>query len=77
MLTREDLERDLVRMDKQKLITECLKLFSTNVQLVERIEAYRVRVRIVEEANADLMTVNKALKQVTWWSLLKDKLRQK
>lgn len=75
MLNREELERELVRFDKQKLITECLKLFDTNVALTERIEAYRIRVRDVEEANLDLVRMNRELKARTWWQMLKKKLR--
>jgi len=37
--TRDDLEHELVMFDKQKLITQCLKLFDTNKELVSSLKA--------------------------------------
>lgn len=37
-LTRFDLEKELVNYDRQKLITECLKLFDSNKGLIVELE---------------------------------------
>jgi hypothetical protein len=33
-MDRDELERDLVKRDKQSLISDCLRLFDTNAELV-------------------------------------------
>jgi hypothetical protein len=73
-LTREELERELVMFDKQTVITQCLKLFDTNTNLVLQIEAYQNRIKEMEEMVEGLVAKNKELKQRTWFQMLRKRI---
>ena len=73
-LTPEDLERELVLYDKQKLITYCLKLFNTNQELVLQVESYQHRVKEMDTMIEGLVDKNRELKTITWFQLLKKRL---
>lgn len=54
-MTREELERDLVTRDKQSLISDCLKIYETNLSLVDvnrqqalRIEDQKEQILVLE-----------------------------
>jgi hypothetical protein len=73
-LSRDELERELVRFDKQKLITQCLKLFDSNRELVKTIESQKDRILQMEEMVEGLVNKNRELRQITWFQLLKKRI---
>jgi len=74
-LERDDLERELVRFDKQKLITECLKLFDSNVRLVAELDTHkRVGVSAIEKA-ADARNERDRLAARTIWQIARERLK--
>lgn len=74
---REEIERELVRYDKQKLITECLKLFDSNKQLSFELQNSR------EVNTATMSSLSNAkveiarLKARTTWQVINDRLSQR
>ncbi len=75
--SRDELERELVRFDKQKILTQCLKLYDTNVELVLKIEAYQTRVKEMEEMVEGLVEKNRELKERKWIKVLNDNIQAK
>jgi len=73
-LNRDELEREIVNYDKQKLITECLKLFDSNVGLVDRIEQLRgvnmelLKQRVAYKEEADQLRIR------TLWQVLNQRI---
>lgn len=69
-MTRDELERELVGYDKQKLITNCLKLFDANVKLVESAKTAREESGRLSGENLRLETEMTALKEKPFWHLV-------
>lgn len=73
-LNRDELEREIVNYDKQKLITECLKLFDSNVGLVDRIGELRgvnmelLKQRVEYKEKADRLELR------TLWQVLNERI---
>ena len=53
-MDREELERDLVLKDKQTLISDCLRLFDTNAELVTIGEHQVDKIRELEDKIREL-----------------------
>lgn len=73
-LERDDLERELVRRNKQSLIDDCLKIFDTNTMLFEQIETQKARTAQLEDEKGKLIIQVDMLRQRKWWQLINDRL---
>jgi len=60
-LTTEELEREIVVYDKQKLISYCLKLFETNRHLVDTNTALQRAAKEIQKESELTKEVNKQL----------------
>jgi hypothetical protein len=73
-LNRDELEREIVRYDKQKLITECLKIFDVNVKLAEELATHkRVGIAAIEKA-VDARKETDRLAARTIWQIINERL---
>ena len=73
-LIREELEREIVNYDKQKLITQCLKLFDSNVRLVDELGATRASRVILKDEIKELKIDNNRLELRTIWQVLNERI---
>ena len=73
-LQRDDLERELVRHDKQALITDCLKIFDTNTIMFEQIETLKAQMEAVEIHRAELKIECNRLAARTLWQVLNERI---
>lgn len=73
-LERDDLERELVRRNKQSLIDDCLKIFDTNTMLFEQIETQKAMTAQLEDEKGKLIIQVDMLRQRKWWQLINDRL---
>ena len=76
-LSREELERDLVRRDKQALISDALKLFDSNKTLQGIIEGQVERIRILEAEKATLSVEVERLDSRRWVQVLNEHIKKK
>ena len=76
-LKRDDLERELVRQDKQKLITQCLKLFDSNSMLASIIDGQVEKIRILEAEKTTLRVENDRLDARRWVAVLNESIRKR
>lgn len=67
-LNREDLERELVMYDKQKLITQCLKIFDTNVELVNSVKRLGLAADEAKEKANSLGAELDRLRKLKFWA---------
>ena len=74
-LNREELEREIVNYDKQKLITQCLKLFDSNVGLVRQLEGELVKRRECAEEALALQIRLSRLERRTLWEVLNERIQ--
>ena len=74
-LERDTLERELVRRDKQALITDCLKIFDTNTMLFHQIEAHKERLTQLEAENRTLSVEVERLVARTLWVILNERIK--
>lgn len=76
-LKREELEREIVTYDKQKLITQVLKVFDSNVRLAEELERSRaVGVATMESLNKAKKRIDE-LEGLTIWQKINQRLEYK
>jgi hypothetical protein len=76
-LKRDDLERELVRHDKQALITDCLKIFDTNTIMFEQIETLKAQVKDLE-ARLDIKRARiYLLEKRTVWQVINTRLQKR
>ena len=73
-LNREELEREIVNYDKQKLITECLKLFDSNVRLVDDLLTAREGGKITMEQLTKAKGKIYLLETRTIWQVLNERI---
>lgn len=73
-LNREDLEREIVNYDKQKLITQCLKLFDSNVGLVDELEKMCLSAKNAAEDAIGLRAEKSRLERRTLWQVLNERI---
>ena len=73
-LNREELEREIVNYDKQKLITQCLKLFDSNVGLVRQLEEELFKRREYTEETLRLQLKLRRLEHLTLWQVLIERI---
>jgi hypothetical protein len=73
-LERDDLERELVRQDKQTLITDCLKIFDTNTMLFEQVEALKASLDHSVKNTFDREDEINRLKARTLWQVLNERI---
>lgn len=75
-LTQDELERELVVYDKQKLITECLKLFKYNKHLSKELTESRLQLTYHKTclSNANMEIVR--LKKRTVWQVINERLSE-
>ena len=73
-LNREELEREIVNYDKQKLITQCLKLFESNMGLVNQIGINRESRIILKAEIKELKAENQRLSLRTLWQVLNERI---
>lgn len=76
-LTREELERELVRFDKQKLITQALKLFDTNKTLQQIIEGQIEKIRILDAEKTSLTVEVDRLEGRKWVQVLNESIERR
>ncbi|GAH07839.1 unnamed protein product [marine sediment metagenome] len=74
-LERDELERELVRKDKQALISDALKIFDTNTMLFEQVEAAKGNNKILDKMLRDLGKEIDRLKARTLWSILNERIQ--
>lgn len=72
---REEIERELVRMDKQTLITECLKVYDDHTRIVLEMSATRAALDATDKANRELVDEIRVLERRTWIAVLNDTIR--
>ena len=73
-LNRDELEREIVNYDKQKLITECLKLFDSNVGLVNELGVTRASRVILKDEIKELKIDNNRLELRTLWQVINERI---
>jgi regulator of replication initiation timing len=74
---RDDLERELVRHDKQALITDCLKIFDTNTMIFEQVETLKAQVKDLE-ARLDIKRARiYLLEKRTVWQVVNTRLQKR
>jgi hypothetical protein len=76
-LTKDELEYEIVRYDKQKLISYCLKLFETNKRLVETNTALHKAAKKIEEESKLTKEVNKQLVEMPVLKFIRYKLKSR
>ena len=76
-LSREELERDLVRRDKQALISDALKLFDSNKVLQGIIEGQVEKIRILEAEKTTLSVEVERLDSRRWVQVLNEHIKSK
>jgi hypothetical protein len=74
-LERDELERELVRRDKQSLISDCLKIFDTNTMLFEQVEQLKGERNDARAETQALKTEVERLKARTLWSILNERIQ--
>ena len=74
-LKRDDLERDLVRYDKQKLISECLKIFDSNKMLRDIVHNRVEQIATIEQDRTSLRVEVDRLKSRSIWEILNERTR--
>jgi phage shock protein A len=76
-LERDVLERELVRKDKQALITDCLKIFDTNTMIFEQVETLKAQVKDLE-ARLDIKRARiYLLEKRTVWQVVNTRLQKR
>jgi len=75
-LKREELERELVVYDKQKLITQCLKLFDSNKRLAHELSKSRGAFRKTQDLLFKKQEELKKLKDMSGWKFVTRKWRK-
>ena len=73
-LNRDELEREIVNYDKQKLITQCLKLFDSNVGLARELGIIRQSHTGLKAEAKELKTENHRLHLRTLWQVLNERI---
>ena len=73
-LQRDDLERELVRRDKQALITDCLKIFDTNTMIFEQVETFKTQVFELEQRIKEHQTEVERLRERSLWQVLNERI---
>lgn len=74
---RDEIERSIVSYDKQKLITEVLKVYDVNVRLAdELVTARNVGIETTEKLNAAKKRINE-LETMTIWQKINQRLEFK
>lgn len=76
-LNRDELEREIVNYDKQKLITECLKLFDSNVRLVDELQTSRDIATIWKNDITVLQLEVQRLNERTLWQVLNKRIEHR
>ncbi len=76
-LERDELERELVRRDKQSLISDCLKIFDTNTMLFEQIETEKGRSADLEAEKRALSVEVERLAARTLWAILNERIERR
>ena len=76
-LERDELELELVRQDKQKLITNCLKIFDTNTMLFEQIETAKGNNEELKKMAVELGKEIDRLRGRTLWEILNERISLK
>ena len=71
---REEIERELVRYDKQKLITECLKMFDSNMGLADQVKTLRDKLGEAQIAEGTARKAEKRYDEMTVWQFINQKL---
>lgn len=74
---RDDIERELVVKDKQALISHCLKLYDTNLNLVKKLKEAQHTIRARESRILDLEMQVHYLKKRKAIDIILEKLRLK
>ena len=69
-LDRDNLERELVRRDKQALISDALKLFDSNRMLQQIIDTRNKKVKDLEDQARGHRLELGDLRNRTWWQVL-------
>ncbi len=75
-LKREELERELVVYDKQKLITQCLKLFDSNERLTFELTKSRAAFRKTQDLLFTKQEELRKLKELGVWKFVQRKWRK-
>ena len=73
-LERDDLERELVRQDKQTLITDCLKIFDTNTIMFEQNETFKAQVLDLEQRIKEHQDEIERLRGRSLWAILNGRI---
>jgi predicted Zn-dependent peptidase len=72
---RDNIERELVRHDKQKLITQCLKLYDSNVRLADELARLNVvGVEAMKSVNQFKAEVRR-LTERTMWQIINERIQ--
>jgi len=74
-LERDELERDLVRRDKQALISDALKIFDSNTILFEKNIAYRHELDVIDKDKTALVVEVERLKARKFWAILNERIQ--
>ena len=74
-MNRETLERELVTFDKQKVITQCMKLFDSNAGLVNETIRLKGLIDEVIILKAEHMNEVKRLNKRTLWQVLNERIQ--
>lgn len=74
-LERDVLERELIRRDKQSLVSDCLKIFDTNTMIFEQVEAFKTKVNELERRIKEHQTEVERLKGRTLWAILNERIQ--
>jgi hypothetical protein len=77
MLKRDDLERDLVGRDKQSLISDCLRLFDSNLRLKEIIDQQDHKIDIARKEAERYRQAFEKQKTKTWVQVLNQTIEEK
>jgi len=73
-LERDELERELVRRDKQSLIGDALKIFDTNTMLFDQLETSKVAIKSLEGEKRSLNVEVDRLRSRTLWAVLNERV---
>lgn len=73
-LERGTLERELVRKDKQALITDCLKIFDVNTLMFEQSETAKQHIAVLESTILAREMEIERLKARSFWAIINERL---
>jgi len=76
-MDREQLERELVRKDKQAVITDCLKIYDTNNKLLKEFADLQKEWLAQKEELKGKRAEIKRLRARKWYSILNTHIAQK